>query len=113
MSKNKNYGFSKTFSKYNKRQRKWKRQRRKRGFDDTELWNLDITIAKFIIDRLRIFRKQTHSYPNNLTEKEWDNILKEIIFCFEEFVNNDGLSEEPFNRMKHGLELFKKHFFNL
>lgn len=28
------------------RQKKWKKQRKKRGFDDTELWNLDRTIAK-------------------------------------------------------------------
>jgi len=31
---------------------KWSKQREKRGFDDTELWNLDVTISKFLVPRL-------------------------------------------------------------
>ena len=36
----------------------FKQQRLERGFDDTELWGLDLTIAKFILPRLIEYQKQ-------------------------------------------------------
>ena len=32
---------------------KYKQQRIERGFDDSELWNLDYTIASFVLPRLK------------------------------------------------------------
>lgn len=40
-----------------KNMKKWEKQRYKRGFDDTELWGLDYTIASFILPRLIAFRE--------------------------------------------------------
>lgn len=37
------------------RRLRWFIQRRRRGFDDRELWGLDFTIAKFILPRLKAF----------------------------------------------------------
>ena len=37
---------------------RWPLQRLTRGFDDRDLWNLDRTIAKLIVPRLKIFIKQ-------------------------------------------------------
>lgn len=54
-----NYSLSKTISKKDKRQKLWRKQRDERGFDDTELWNLDVTMAKFILPRLKEFHKQS------------------------------------------------------
>jgi hypothetical protein len=51
--------------KKDKRQKLWKKQRDERGFDDTELWNLDVTMAKFILPRLAAFHKQSPVYGYN------------------------------------------------
>ena len=39
------------------REPEWKRQREERGFDDRELWSLDVTLAKFLVPRLKAFRE--------------------------------------------------------
>ena len=39
------------------RRLKWFIQRRRRGFDDRELWSLDHTIAKYVYPRLKVFNK--------------------------------------------------------
>ena len=63
-----------------KRLEKWKSQRDERGFDDTELWNLDLTISNFILPRLKVFREQTDGFPSKFnTIEEWYKILDEII----------------------------------
>ena len=45
-----------------------KRLKKKRGLSkiqDSEYWNLDLTIIKFILPRLKKFKKiNIHSYPN-------------------------------------------------
>ena len=37
------------------RQEEFKKQRLERGFDESETWSLDYTIARFIAPRLRVF----------------------------------------------------------
>ena len=62
---------------------KYKGQRLSRGFDDSETWNLDTTIAKFIIPRLERF-----------------------IEIYEDFViDHDGFVP----KMKNALECFKMY----
>ena len=39
------------------RRLKWFIQRRRRGFDDRELWSLDHTIARYVYPRLKAFNK--------------------------------------------------------
>ena len=39
------------------RRAKWFVQRRKRGFDDRDLWSLDMTIAEFVYPRLKAFNE--------------------------------------------------------
>ena len=43
----------------------FKEQRIKQGFDETECWNLDATICKFIIPRLQYFKDHTICYPED------------------------------------------------
>ena len=38
----------------------WK-QKRKQGFDNVEIWDLQITIAKFVLPRLKLFKETTPS----------------------------------------------------
>lgn len=52
------------------REPEWKAQRLTRGFDDTEMWSLDCTIAAFIAPRLKVFKEQaerTGDHPGNIT----------------------------------------------
>lgn len=73
-----------------KRKEKFRKQRLRRGFDDSELWNLDLTFAKFMLPRLKEYRKKNCSYPAKLNNiDEWNKILDEII---------------------EGLQLLTKHF---
>lgn len=57
----------------------WFFQRRIRGFDDRELWNLDVTLAKFLNARLKRFVKLKIGHPANLTEGAWDRVLDKMI----------------------------------
>jgi len=43
-------------------------QIKERGFDSTELWNLDYTIALFILPRLKVFREAEAGHPGSLTQ---------------------------------------------
>ena len=78
------------------------RQRWTRGFDDTELWSLDETIAEFALPRLKAFREREKmgypfdirsklGYPDEHTDaaadecctKHWQWILGEMIFFLD------------------------------
>lgn len=81
----------------NRRQRKKYAKQKGTYVLKSELWNLDYTITKWIIPRLKAFKKLTVSYPNidrklysetgeikSITFKDWQNILEEIIIAFEQ-----------------------------
>lgn len=115
-------------------------QRVTRGFDDSELWSLDWTIARFILPRLKAFRaKNVHGVPirydavieegnfspPTYTEEEWKAILDKMIRAFElsahqwdsEYLKKNNLpdlySKEYSDQLDEGLKLFYQHFGNL
>ena len=101
---------------YKKLEKKCKKQKERRGFDDTEIWNLDNTIAFFILPRLKRFRKKTHSYPTNFKSlKKWKKTLKKIIIAFELLLKKETyeLNEKETKQVKKGLNLFSKFFTHL
>ena len=63
-------------------------QRLERGFDDSELWSLDATLCKFLLPRLKRFKKVTCVHPACLSQEEWNSILDEIIWLCEQYENN-------------------------
>ncbi len=90
-------------------------QRRRRGFDDSELWSLDDTILQFILPRLKRFRaKERVGWPgpqaifnidydkyealsdeeqDDLSDRsleEWDRILDKMIRAIELQVEDGG-----------------------
>ena len=113
----------------------YKQQRFERGFDNSELWNLDSTIAKFIAPRIKEFVKYAGGVPGRiyfkyenqengdiLAQEEWDNILEEIVWTFENYNNepNGGYTddwnkryEEYTKRIANGLKLFAEWFGSL
>ena len=58
---------------------------KEKKINSKELWNLDHTIIEFLVPRLKAFRERTDSYPGDITEEEWDNILDKIITGLEAY----------------------------
>ena len=47
-----------------------------------ETWNLDYTIAKFVLPRLKLFKKLNNGYPGREgmeTKEKWDEALNKMI----------------------------------
>lgn len=102
------------------REPEWKAQRLTRGFDDTEMWSLDCTIAKFIAPRLKVFKEQAArigDHPVNITSEKWQEILSQMIEGFELYPDHFNWtsddSNENWKKVYKALELFKNWFMNL
>ena len=54
-------------------------QRMFRGYDDTELFNMDMTFIDRYLKILKDFRKNHCGYPPSITNEQWDDILDEMI----------------------------------
>ena len=64
---------------------KYKKQRDERGFDDTETWHMDRTIALFIIPRLKKFIELNNGIPTGETVESYNEKLNFIISAFENY----------------------------
>ena len=52
--------------------------------DIEELYDLDITIARFILPRLMVFKEHCERTPNlNMSREEWTQILDKMIYAFD------------------------------
>ena len=91
------------------REKGYSEQRIERGFDNSELWNLNTTIAWFVFPRLKAFREESCGYPGNLSNEEWDAILQKMERSFE-IVVDDNMDEAVAEEYKEGMELFTKWF---
>ena len=67
----------------------YRQQRFERGFDDTETWHMDRTMALFIIPRLKIFMEVNNGIPIGETEESYDEKLRFIIQAFENYYVSD------------------------
>lgn len=89
-------------------------QRRIRGWDDTDTWNLDIATAKFLAPRLKLFRELNNGYPGREpfdTPEKWDAALERMQKAMEYWAA-EGPWEEPNETAKHeeGIRLFGEWF---
>jgi hypothetical protein len=74
-------------------------QRIRYGVSNEECWSLDATFSKFILPRLKHFKKmKRYGYHPDFTPEEWENLLDELIWTFE-YLNDD----ERFNPFPHYL----------
>ena len=91
----------------------FKEQRLKNGFDDSELWNLDNTIASFIYPRLKRFYDDGNvfGYPSDLAPEKWNEILEKMIDAFR-YILIDKFDEHD-AEISEGLDLFRKYYFDL
>ena len=102
----------KEIKKTKKRQKSLRKELKKNGFDRSETWGLDYTIARFVLPRLKYFSENLHGYPGNLTEKKWNKILKKMIYAFENMLD-DEILDKDYKRIQKGFNLFGKYFQSL
>ena len=102
------------------RQALWAEQRVARGFDDTELWNLEDTIARYVLPRLRALRAKPLTPPRDLTLAQWHNLLDKMIVAFDLLQPADGgswsrgrLNNAQRSQLQEGLDHFRTYFFAL
>lgn len=101
------------FFKADKRQARWTKERREFGFDSTELWGLEYTIAAFILPRLKQFAAAPGGHPGSLTYEEWKDLLNEMVVAFEILVRDDDTTPEEDAKIERGLTLFAKWYRHL
>jgi hypothetical protein len=95
---------------------KYTQQRLERGFDDSETWNLDATISKFIYPRLKVFIddvKALQCHPANIEFDAWLNILEDMLKGFKILSQDSERTEDEEKIIERGLELFKEFFHSL
>lgn len=96
----------------------WSKQREERGFDDRELWNLDATILKFIIPRLKAFREMERwGTPCGISVGTWHIILDRIIEGFQLYLDDEWTTSAELDyimkKYKISMKLFAKWFCGL
>lgn len=75
----------------NRQKKKWMKKHRL-YVNPKETWSLDVNLAKYIIPRLKKFKKLNNGYPGigemNTPEK-WDEALDKMIQAFEYVIDLD------------------------
>lgn len=102
-----------------------KQQRLERGFDYSEMWNLDKTIVEFIRPRLHDFRENHGGCPMGLTEEQWNEILDKMLYWFDNYgakcpydirterKKHDQWFDNYNQKVQEAKELFIKYFSDL
>ncbi len=85
-----------------------------------DTWSLDITIAEFILPRLKLFKKVVDCHPHDLNSmKEWHDILDKMIEAFYLIINrfSELLDVQEIRvreeKISYGLDLFRKYYNHL
>lgn len=109
------------------------------GWDSSDTWSLDYTIAKFIVPRLKYFKKVNNGISNKiykkyrdpnrkvsenmkLASKEWNKKLDKMILAFQRIIDEDEdchvwEDKKYWNKQEKikedGLKLFAEYFQDL
>lgn len=92
--------------------------------NDSELWDLDVTLAEYILPRLKKFREMRRlSHPQEFTNvNEWNDVLDKMIYSFQSVCDNNGIfcsiSDSKYEngdkgRYQEGMDLFAKYYSDL
>ena len=99
----------------------YKQQRFEQGFDDTETWHMDRTIALFIIPRLKKFIELNNGIPTGETIESYNEKLNFIISAFENYYAtnkyyesvDDAERKQLTDDVKQAVEYLSKLWFEL
>lgn len=95
------------------------KQREEQGFDDTETWHLDKTLALFLLPRLKRFIQVNNGFPSGETYESYIEKLNFIIKSFEEYYSDDNIEtsleieKERLKNAQQAVELLSKLWFCL
>lgn len=82
-------------------------------------YDLQETIVKYTVNKMRKFRELNDGYPPHMSENKWDKILGEITYSFEHYVEFEKLYlldekyEKEYKKINKGFALFGKYFKHL
>ena len=88
---------------------------------DDELWNLDVTLAKLIFPYIKKFREVHIGHPSSITDKQWEEILDDIVWSFENYeisnpydyrIQRNKYDKYEIKKQK-GIDLFSEWFRSL
>lgn len=69
----------------------FKKERLTKGYDETETWNLDHTIIRFMLPRIKTLKEIQCGYPARLESMEaWEEILDKITDALQLYLDTDG-----------------------
>lgn len=92
-------------------------QRLTRGFDDSETWNLDITISRYTLPRLKRYKEIANEIIDwsFYDKEEGCNILGELIWYHELIVAGKEFPEdkEGVDRYERASKLWGKYYLAL
>ena len=80
---------------------------------DYQVYNLDDNIAKFVLPRLKLLRKDINGYPESTGSFEnWLTILDKVIWSFERELDwtDYQKTKKDFKKYEEGIELFGKYW---
>lgn len=92
----------------NKRKRKKWLKENNLYVNPKDIWNLDVSIAEFILPRLKLFKKKIISYPGYGemdTPEKWDKALDKMILAFEYILDDDWWINNPKYDYTDGLHM--------
>lgn len=95
----------------NKRKRKKWLKENNLYINPKDIWNLDITIAEFVLPRLRLFKKKNIGYPGRGemdTPEKWDEALDKMIVAFEYILDDDWWFNNPKYDYTSGIHISSK-----
>ena len=98
----------------------------KRGWADSDTFSIDYWFTDRIVPMLTYLRDNLHGHPAELTEEEWREILRELIFYAErmdedywwdhyvkEMGGYDNVSAEQIRLISKKTDEYKDNFFEL
>jgi hypothetical protein len=97
----------------------FKKQREENGFDDTETWHLDKTLALFLIPRLERFIQVNNGFPNGETEESFNEKLNFILKSFQQYYYGENeevsleLEKERVSNLKKAAAILGEIWFDL
>lgn len=86
------------------------------GFIPAQFYDLDTTIGMFMFSHLRYFQEHCMDcHPQELSEKEWAQVIEDMIQGFKEMTRVETLSRNPRREriIQKGLKLFAKYYKHL
>lgn len=90
------------------RTKRYVKQYEKQGWSDMDTWNMDVRFAEWIVPRLRRFIELHNGFPGgDMTEKQWDKTLKEMLEGFEFMTTDDWYGSDEVEKQEKAARALK------